>query len=108
MEIAWEAREDVNAGTPQLKWVRLVLSLAATRRKVTRRKGQPQRKDAQGNVAKPGPRQIAIHDVSVAFFHSDVKDELYVIPPPGQTPTPRGMIWRLKKALYGTRQASLL
>ena len=84
-EVAYEGREDTFAGTPPLMIVKAVLSLAAS-------KGRN--------------RLVGLHDVSVAFFHAEADENLFV-KPPADLATP-GKVWRLKKAMYGTRRASLL
>lgn len=43
-------------------------------------------------------------DVKTAFLHSDIDEELYIKDPPGYKVTP-GKILKLKKSLYGTKQA---
>eukprot|EP00971_Amphidinium_carterae_P051402 1012563-Amphidinium_carterae.3 len=48
-------------------------------------------------------RRVATYDVSVAFFHGEAGDDIFVVPPKeirGECP-----LWRLCKALYGTRDA---
>eukprot|EP00974_Lingulodinium_polyedra_P021919 2116020-Lingulodinium_polyedra.AAC.1 len=80
-------RDDVAAGTPYLFFLRLVVSLAASK---------PPR----------GKRQVALYDASVAFFHAELDEWLCVIPPPGLRRL--GFLWQLLKALYGTRPASRL
>jgi hypothetical protein len=79
------ARDDVNASTPPIGLVRIVLSLAASK----------------GSV-----RLVALHDASVAFFHADIDEYIVVMPPPGLRKP--GRVWQLRKALYGTRRASQL
>ena len=53
-------------------------------------------------------RKIALPDISVAFRHADLpQDEaIAVIPPRGEGDD--GIVWQLRKAMYGTRRASLL
>ena len=46
-------------------------------------------------------------DVSTAFLHADLEDEVYVRAPPGVQLKP-GEVWRLHKALYGLRAAPAL
>ena len=88
MEINTGPRDDVFSGTPPLMGHRLIVSLAATRRK-----GQ-----------KFPHRLLARYDVSVAFFHAKSSGQIAVIPPKdlytGDT------LWFLNKAMNGTREAS--
>lgn len=43
-------------------------------------------------------------DVKTAFLNGDLKELIYMRPPPGWK-IPKGTIWRLKKTLYGLKQA---
>lgn len=43
-------------------------------------------------------------DVKTAFLNGELTDETYCEPPPGYS-SGNGMVWKLKKALYGLRQA---
>ncbi|KKY31812.1 hypothetical protein UCDDA912_g08237 [Diaporthe ampelina] len=43
-------------------------------------------------------------DVKTAFLNGDLKELIYMRPPPGWK-VPKGMIWRLRKTLYGLKQA---
>ena len=47
---------------------------------------------------------IAVFDISVAFFHGEVRKVIYVVPP--KDLRKKGKIWGLLKSLYGTRDAS--
>ena len=89
MQVAWELRSDCFAGTPALLAVRLVLSFAAT---------------MIGSVPE---RVIALYDVSVAFWHALLDEDIWIEPPAGEEPDSR-YVWQLLKALYGTRRAALL
>ena len=84
---------EVNTGesrseTPPLKFVRLILSWAASY--------TPKRPNAS--------MIIAVFDISVAFFHAKVRKVIYVVPPKGLRK--KGKIWRLLKSLFGNRDAS--
>ena len=88
MEVAWEARSDCFAGAPSLPCVRLVFSFAAALVRGTKR------------------RLVALYDVSVAFYHALLDEEIWVEPPKSENEDP-DYVWQLRKALYGTRRAAL-
>ena len=44
-------------------------------------------------------------DVVTAFLNGDLEEDIYMSPPEG-TNTPIGYVWKLKKAIYGLKQAS--
>ena len=85
-QVAYTVRDDTFAGTPPLKFVRLALVLAARLRRGTRL------------------YLVGLWDVSNAFFHAYLDEEVYVVPPAGEDEP--GVVWQLLKALYGTRKAS--
>ena len=63
----------------------------------------------RANVAEMSQRRWSydIFDVSGAYLHSDLIEELYILPPTGM-PIPKGCenkVLRLRKALYGLKQA---
>ena len=60
-----ESRSDTFAATPPLKFVRLILSWAASYK--------PKRANAS--------MIITVFDISVAFFHGEVRKVIYVVPP---------------------------
>lgn len=43
-------------------------------------------------------------DVKTAYFNSELKEEIYLIPPEG-IPKNHGKVWKLKKAIYGLKQS---
>ena len=85
MEFNVFARDDVNASTPPLAVIRAIISLAAS---------------------KPGERFLAVYDISVAFFHAVIDEDITVMPPRGTARL--GYVWILLKAMYGTRRAAQL
>ena len=45
-------------------------------------------------------------DISTAFINATLKDSVYMEPPEGyQHPDGKGMVWELKKAIYGLKQS---
>lgn len=86
-QVATGRLDEAFAPAPPLKVVRLIISLCASK--------EPKK-----------ARKLSRHDCSVAFFHADVAELLYVRPPLGLRRP--GVVWRLLKALYGTRTASRL
>eukprot|EP00971_Amphidinium_carterae_P121240 2401083-Amphidinium_carterae.1 len=83
-EINTYERTDVFAATPPLSMLRWLLSRAAT---------------GKG----PKQRRLAIYDVSVAFFHGEAREDIFVVPP--REIRRECPLWKLRKALYGTRDA---
>ncbi|CAK0788952.1 unnamed protein product [Prorocentrum cordatum] len=49
---------------------------------------------------------IRLWDISNAFFHSEMDDDVCVVPPSGEEEP--NVVWQLRKALHGTRRASKL
>lgn len=86
-EVGYTKREDTFAATPPLKGIGIIISLCASK---------PPR----------AARCIGRWDISVAFFHAEIVDDLHVVPPPGLRKP--GKIWQLSRAMYGTREASKL
>jgi len=88
MEFANEKRDDLFAGTPPLWVARLLISRAMS-------KGD---KD----------RGLMAVDVASAFLYADVLREIFIELPQEDTEgRKRNMVGRLRKALYGTRDAPL-
>ena len=85
-EVARDVRYDVHAGTPPLKALRTIISLAATR------------------GGKRNPRSVAFYDIVAAFVHASIDEVVAVYPSDGLLD--RGECFLLLKALYGTRKAS--
>ena len=85
-EVARDVRHDVHAGTPALKVLRMIVSLAATR------------------DGKHRPRSIAFYDIVAAFVHASIDEVVGVVPQDGLLE--KGECFLLLKALYGTRMAS--
>ena len=44
-------------------------------------------------------------DVDVAFRNAELKEDVYIEPPAGYKPVPKGMVLKLNKALYGLKQS---
>ena len=82
--------ENVNffASTPSLEAVKLLI-LEAMSKRVSRNNR---------------PLKLSFIDVKKAHLCSDVLRELYVEPPP-EANEPPNIIWRLQRAMYGTRDA---
>ena len=79
--------ESLFAATPPLEALRLVLSDAAS----------------QADTSKP--KKLLFIDVKKAHLHADAVREVYVSLPPELAKRYPGMCWRLRKCLYGTRDA---
>ena len=52
-------------------------------------------------------RMLAIYDVSVAFYHALLDEDIWVGPPKSENEQP-GIVWQRQRALYGTRRAAFL
>ena len=89
MQFATTVDFEMYAGTPPLAMIKLIISMAACR-----------------SSAGGEEYSLAIHDISVAFFHAELDCKMYARPPPEMRRP--GELWRLLKALYGTRPASRL
>ena len=85
-EVARDVRHDVRAGTPALKALRMIVSLAATR------------------DGKHRPRSKVFYDITAASVHASIDEVVGVIPQDGLLE--KGECFLLLKALYGTRMAS--
>lgn len=84
-EVARERREDLYAGTPPMAAIKYVISRACT---------------------KGAEKQLAVYDVSVAFFHADLPEGMLIFVRPPLDQKRNGHVWRLKRAMYGTRAAA--
>jgi len=96
-EVNTYVREDVNASTPPLIAARFIVSLAASK---------AGRNIFVALAMAVGARFVAVYDASAAFYHALI-DELITIVPPRGLRKP-GMMWQLRRALYGTRRAAQL
>jgi hypothetical protein len=84
MEFATTVRDDLFAGTPPLFALRLLTSLTASK----------------------SDHKIMILDVKCAFLYGDIRREVFIELPPEDPRSRTGdLIGRLKKAMYGTRDA---
>ena len=78
-EVARDVRHDVHAGTPALKALRMIVSLAAMR------------------DGKHRPRSIAFYDIVAAFVHASIDEVVGVVPQDGLLE--KGECFLLLKAL---------
>ena len=85
-EVARDVRNDVHAGTPALKALRMIVSLAATR------------------DGKHRPRSTAFYYIVAAFVHASIDEVVRVVLQDGLLE--KGECFLLLKALNGTRMAS--
>ena len=84
-----DPRDDLFASTPPLFAARLVVSMAATTRAT--------------------PWSLMALDVSCAFLYADTARDLFIEIPEGDTRAGQpDLVGRLRKALYGTRDAPAL
>ena len=74
--------EETFAPVPKMTTVRLVLYIAASKGWFLRQM-----------------------DVKNAFLHGDLKEDIYMTPPPGLFSTPSHDVCKLKRSLYGLKQA---
>ena len=85
-EVARDVRHDVHAGTPALKALRMIVSLASTR------------------DGKHRPSSTAFYDIVAAFVHASIDEVVEVVLQDGLLE--KRECFLLLKALYGTRMAS--
>ena len=78
-----QKRDDLYSPTPSVTALRLLLSLASSR-----------------------GHRLRVGDFSTAFLHAPMDIETFVRPP--QVYAKQGVLWRLRKALYGMRRAPKL
>ena len=84
----WAKRDDVTQNTPPLVAARLLVSKALS----------------FGHKVGALARCLAGWDCSVAVCHGPLDEDIVVIPP---TVCPAGFVWQLRRAMNGTRKASL-
>ena len=77
------------AATPPLEALKVLLSMAASQPGVPRRKR----------------KVLGFYDISRAHFHSEVRRKIYIIPPAEDEAITTGLA-RLKRAMYGTKDAA--
>jgi hypothetical protein len=58
------------------------------------------------SIAQEKSFATATFDVSLAYLYSSIEEEVYVQPPIEIRPKWNGKVMKLKKAMYGTRQAA--
>ena len=91
-EIKRDNRDDLFAATPPLEALKILIGMA-----VTEGIGYEKGKEDQG-------MKLEFIDIKRAFFHAKAKREVFVeLPKEDATP---GMCGRLKKSMYGTRDAA--
>jgi hypothetical protein len=73
---------DVHAGVVKLECLRVMFSIAAA-----------------------NDLNLYQMDITQAFLHADLDEEIYVRPPSGLYAEEEGYVWKLRKSLYGLRQA---
>ena len=88
MQIATVARFNVFAGTPPLKFVRLATRFA----------------DSMIPSNEKGERLPGLWDVRSAFYHAEIDESVHVVPP--RRKDEPGVVWQLKRAVYGASVAS--
>ena len=93
MEFNQYDRLDTYTATPPLKFIKMIISRAAT----FRRRGSTE-----------WTRVLGLYDIVTAFWHADLPldEPITVIPPRGEELP--GILWQMLKAMYGTRRASQL
>ena len=84
----WAKLDDVTQTTPPLVAARLLVSKASS----------------FGHKVGPKPRCLAVWDCSVAFYQSPLDEDIVVVP---KGLCPEGFAWQLRRAINGTRKASL-
>ena len=92
MEVEHGARFETFAGTAPLKCIKIIISRAASIKKV---RGQH-------------TRVLALHDISVAFWHALLPEDEPIAMYPPRDEEEAGYMWQMKRAMYGTRRASRL
>ncbi|CAK0833188.1 unnamed protein product [Prorocentrum cordatum] len=86
-------RLDTHTATPPLKFIKLIVSRAASIRR---------------HDSNDWTRVLGLYDIAAAFWHADLPldEPITVIPPRGEEDS--GMAWQMLKAMHGTRRAPQL
>ena len=77
------AKMNTDISSPVASWTRIRLFLALT------------------TMYEWKPLQL---DINLAYLNVPLKEDVYMYPSAGSK-TPKGLVWRLKKSLYGLRQS---
>ena len=92
VEAAHGVQFDTFAGTAPLECSKIIISRAASI------------KNTRGEHS----RVLALYDISVAFWHALLPEDEPIAMHPPRGEEEAGYIWQMKRAMYGTRQASRL
>ena len=86
-EIKTDNRPELFAATPPLQFIKYLISRCASRQRRAR------------------PSQLMIQDISKAYFFVPATRDIFIELPPEEAEP--GMVGKLEKSLYGTRDAAL-